>query len=27
LQKDLEPIGLLSTNPQLILGKKALPAG
>jgi tripartite-type tricarboxylate transporter receptor subunit TctC len=26
LQKDLEPIGLLSTNPQLILGRKALPA-
>jgi tripartite-type tricarboxylate transporter receptor subunit TctC len=26
LQKDLEPIGLLSTNPQLILGKKTLPA-
>jgi tripartite-type tricarboxylate transporter receptor subunit TctC len=25
LQKDLEPIGLLSTNPQLILGRKALP--
>ena len=26
LQKDFEPIGLLSINPQLILGKKALPA-
>src|SRR3954454_13756639 len=26
LQKALEPIGLLSTNPQLILGKKTLPA-
>src|SRR5258708_39007925 len=26
LQKDLEPIGLLATNPQLILGRKALPA-
>src|SRR3954454_11023081 len=25
-EKDSEPIGLLSTNPQLILGKKALPA-
>ena len=25
LQKDLEPIGLLSTNPQLILGRKGLP--
>ena len=26
LQKDFEPIGLLSINPQLILGRKALPA-
>ena len=26
LEKDFEPIGLLSTNPQLILGKKDLPA-
>jgi tripartite-type tricarboxylate transporter receptor subunit TctC len=26
LQKDFEPIGLLSINPVLILGKKALPA-
>jgi tripartite-type tricarboxylate transporter receptor subunit TctC len=26
LRKDFEPIGLLSTNPQLILGRKALPA-
>jgi tripartite-type tricarboxylate transporter receptor subunit TctC len=26
LQKDFEPIGLLSVNPQLILGRKALPA-
>ena len=26
LQKDFEPIGLMSINPQLILGKKALPA-
>jgi tripartite-type tricarboxylate transporter receptor subunit TctC len=26
LQKDFEPIGLLSTNPQLILGRKTLPA-
>src|SRR6202007_901722 len=26
LQKDFEPIGLLSVNPQLIIGRKALPA-
>ena len=26
LQKDFEPIGLLSINPQLMVGKKALPA-
>ena len=26
LQKDFEPIGLLSINPQLILGRKSLPA-
>ena len=26
LQKDFEPIGLLSVNPQLILGRKTLPA-
>ncbi len=26
LQKDFEPIGLLTINPQLILGRKALPA-
>jgi len=26
LQKDFEPIGLLSINPQLILGRKTLPA-
>ena len=26
LQKDFEPIGLLSINPQLILGRKGLPA-
>jgi tripartite-type tricarboxylate transporter receptor subunit TctC len=26
LEKDFEPIGLLSTNPQLILGRKTLPA-
>ena len=26
LQKDFEPIGLISINPQLILGRKALPA-
>ena len=26
LQKDFEPIGLLSTNPQLILGRKDMPA-
>ncbi len=26
LQKDFEPVGLLSINPQLILGRKALPA-
>jgi tripartite-type tricarboxylate transporter receptor subunit TctC len=26
LQKDFEPIGLISTNPQLLVGKKALPA-
>src|SRR5215203_2622751 len=26
LQKDFEPIGLISINPQLIVGKKALPA-
>ena len=26
VQKDFEPIGLLSINPQLILGRKALPA-
>jgi tripartite-type tricarboxylate transporter receptor subunit TctC len=26
LQKDFEPIGLISTNPQLILGRKTLPA-
>jgi tripartite-type tricarboxylate transporter receptor subunit TctC len=26
LQKDFEPVGLLSINPQLILGRKAMPA-
>jgi tripartite-type tricarboxylate transporter receptor subunit TctC len=26
LQKDFEPIGLISVNPQLMVGKKALPA-
>ena len=26
LQKDFEPIGLISINPQLLVGKKALPA-
>jgi tripartite-type tricarboxylate transporter receptor subunit TctC len=26
LQKDFEPIGLVSVNPQLLVGKKALPA-
>ena len=26
LQKDFEPIGLISVNPQLLVGKKALPA-
>jgi tripartite-type tricarboxylate transporter receptor subunit TctC len=26
LQKDFEPIGLMSINPQLLVGKKALPA-
>ena len=26
VQKDLEPIGLMSINPQLMVGKKALPA-
>jgi len=26
LQKDFEPIGLLSVNPQLLLGRKAMPA-
>src|SRR5476649_2276113 len=26
LQKDFEPIGLISNNPQLMVGKKALPA-
>ena len=26
VQKDFEPIGLLSINPQLMLGRKALPA-
>jgi tripartite-type tricarboxylate transporter receptor subunit TctC len=26
LQKDFEPVGLLSINPQLMVGKKALPA-
>jgi tripartite-type tricarboxylate transporter receptor subunit TctC len=26
LQKDFEPIGLISTNPQLLVGKKNLPA-
>jgi tripartite-type tricarboxylate transporter receptor subunit TctC len=26
LQKDFEPVGLLSINPQLILGRKSLPA-
>src|SRR4249919_4231362 len=27
LQKDFEPIGLISNNPQLMVGKKDLPAG
>jgi len=26
LQKDFEPVGLVSVNPQLLVGKKALPA-
>ena len=26
LQKDFEPVGLISVNPQLMVGKKALPA-
>src|SRR5450631_207267 len=26
LQKDFEPIGLISNNPQLLVGKKTLPA-